>query len=213
MRSNRVWRWAMVAAVGVFGVAALRLAPPTADAGVRSLAPADLPVATVDLKVLLDGLDELKTREAELNGFKSELDQRVREYETRAEAARQDLTAITRGSPNFREVQTQSLRAEAQLRIEQELALALVEARTRELQLDLYERMLEGIAEFAQREGYGLVLSNDVDAEIPPGLSPAAMQNRMLSKRVLYVEEAVDITSAVQTRMNNAWRNTGGAGG
>lgn len=66
----------------------------------------------------------------------------------------------------------------------------------------MYDRIIEGVAEIAQRDGYDIVIVDDRIIPIP-GVNRAAQDDAIASKKVLYANEAADLTDEVITLLDN----------
>ena len=76
---------------------------------------------------------------------------------------------------------------------------------------DLYKSMRAAIEALAKAEGYDLVLIDDGSDELPfDRESQSAPQLQVLqqiaTRKILYRNQALDITLDLAERMNNAWR-------
>lgn len=68
----------------------------------------------------------------------------------------------------------------------------------------IYNRILDSSKALAERDGIDLVLVDDRSLEIPNGsVPPKAISESMQARRVLYANEAIDITQRLITLMNN----------
>lgn len=211
-------------AVGLAVTIAVALFAYTAGAA-RMLRAQPTAVATVNLSKVLEGLEERGVAERALEtlslSFKAQDDAKVEEIK----AQEQQLTDIVDSAAKAAE------RDKLELRKLQHLAWQRVKVEQldieQSLQLqDLYKKITTAIAELAQTEGYDLVVVDDSSTDFsynPEARVPRDTQTRqqIIGRRVLWRNDAIDITDALIQRMNNAYKaaagkasatNTNGAG-
>lgn len=186
----------------------------------RTIAPVQpATVATVDLPRVLEGLSQRSNAEAELRQMAARINEErgQREQElTRLEADHEQLRRAAVDNPaagaeadSVEErlvYETLRYRAWMQFSNEQvDLEQALI------LQ-DLYRVVKQSLAEMAESEGYDLVLIDDAGGEltIDPNsraTRTAQIEQQMMSRLMLYADNAIDITDDLVERMNNAYRS------
>ena len=218
MRQMGSWRGA-VTALGCFGLAlgllgVVSLTGRSAEgqgAGARPTA-----VAVVDLGRVLERLDERPEREQEL---RAEIQRREAEAQTlldQVQAARDALGAfegMASNSPQVQEAAERFVELQAELRAKQEIARAVIEQKQKDLELQFFESIRQAVAEYAEREGYDIVMNDDSRRIIPLQLNQQQTQAAIGGRRLLYVADTVDITDEIATFMNNQFNAGGGAAG
>lgn len=182
-------------------------------------------VATVNLTKVLEGLEERAAAERALTtmseGFKVQDEAKIKDIQT-MEQQLQDVVEAAAKTTKRDELELRKLQHLAwqrvkmeQLDIEQSLQLQ-----------DLYKKITSAIADLSQTEGYDLVIVDDSSTDFsynPDARMPRDMQTRqqIIGRRVLWRNDAIDITDALIQRMNNAFKaaagkasttNTNGAG-
>lgn len=205
MNDNRIWRWSLVACGGLIGVGLLNLSLTPADA--RRPAAADkCCAATLDLNAVLGALDEREVREKELQAFIQSLQTKLEDLKKQAQQAQDDLKILPERTKDWKAKREDAIRLAMRLEGEDKLAKALVEDERKKLSLDLFNKIRDAAARFAQREGYALVISSDSTVEIPLEAPEQQVQGAMVSRRLLYRADGTDISQAVGQMMNTEFK-------
>lgn len=210
MKSEQIWRWALVGSLGLIGAGLLNHATGNANANLAQSQPAAQPVAVVSLERLIDMLDERAKREQELQRFGEQLEgqvNRIRE-QLRAKLDERETASASRRGALFEEI----VRLRANLEAEQQYASQIAGELLTRLKRDLYSKVLSEVSAYAASAGYSLVISNDSGSDLPPpeaGLQ--ALEISMTGRTVLYARNTVDITEAVANRMNANYAQSGGS--
>ncbi len=178
--------------------------------GQRAVAPDSVVIAVVRINVLFDKLQQ--RADALIDLRKMELDiqdeNRTRtEGITALKAELEDVVATTRRGELEDEIAIHQL----QLRFWQQAASVEVEVE-KALQLqNLYRSMRAAADALAQAEGYDMVLVDDASDDLPfdtdSRVSPQVqVLQQIATRKILYRNEALDITMDLATRMNNKYR-------
>lgn len=205
MKSESViWRWALIAAMSTIAIAIFSAATPIASAIQSSFAPEPSKIATVDLGRLLDGLEEKQVAEGLLAEFAQEEKVKVDALKLASDDARADLEAASEATRD--ELRREALSREANYRVQVQVTNALIEQRISQIQIEFFNTLIEEVSLYAERIGYDLVVTDDRGLTIPPNLGGPELENAILSRRVVYVREATDITDDLITELNNRYR-------
>lgn len=162
-------------------------------------------VAVVDLPKLLDGLEERKFLEAELN---AEIDSRQQELDTIVG----EITRMQRDIELIPEDDTSGTRMQKirDLRIKEVEARALRQFVQEQLSLEkgqmlatLYNKIQNSVCDILARDGWDVILIDDSGLDLPQMAQEAQMLQLILQRRVLCAADRVDITEDVKTLMNN----------
>ena len=175
-------------------------------------------VAVVDLRVLIDGLnrrsDAMMRLERMKSGMEAERDRRI----TALEELQGQLNDIPEADTKARRAKEDQITLE-QLnnRVWLQLSADKLDIEKKLSLQDLYRAIKQAIAALAAADGWDIVLLDDSGVEL--GINPQSQATReaqitqqMISLKVLYAGDAVDITDQLITRMNNAYQS-GGVGG
>lgn len=162
-------------------------------------------VAVVDLVTLLQNLDEMRERTervgAEAQRLREDLERRRREVQSLED----DIRSMDfRGSERDDKVLELRIREGELNALEQGYAI-VIERREMRIILDLYPKVTQVVRELSNEQGYDLVLLDDRSRQVP-GIErggQAITDVLLKEKRILYANDAIDITQAVTTRMNN----------
>lgn len=209
MKGEKLWRWSLVGSLVLLGGAVLSVGTATVNASFAQIAPAPEPVAVVDLQRLIDLLDERTQREQELQAFGTELDNRVRAIRDQLQGKADELQ--TAGDSRARQLFEEIVRLRVNLEAEQQYSQTIANERLTRLKRDLYQKVLSAVKDYAESSGYGLVISDDSGASLPPvGEGLQSLESSMVNRKVLFARPSVDITQAVANRMNADYASSGG---
>ena len=196
----------IIAAVAALlaGAAQIQSARANAAAAAATRAAAPTPIAVVRLAELLDGLEERAELEARLN---TEIEQRQTELNELAQKvvdARESLQeAIPPGTEAYRNKAAEIYELEAQARIRREILQQRILIQKGAMLVELYAKIGESAKAIAEREGYDAVFIDDSKLELPPQPTEQAALGAILSRRLLYTNDSIDITADLRTLMNN----------
>ncbi|MEO1008790.1 MAG: OmpH family outer membrane protein [Planctomycetota bacterium] len=183
-------------------------ARPVAGAVERMLAQ-PTPVATVDLFLVIDGLDEFRQQRQQLESRRDGIQALIQQLTTEIEDKAGDLEKLDPQSDAFDEGRRElrMLQATRDTRA-QVLQQNLAEDNARALK-ELYEKTLTAVDQVAERDGWQIVVHTGQQKGVPrnPGV-PANqavlfVEDWIQSRRVIYSNDSVDITQSVVRLMNN----------
>lgn len=209
MRGRGAKQWVIAAmglaiALGIWQIATVRAeaagaqqAPPTA-------------VAVIDVGKVLDQLEEKRTRLADLEAFGQQLENRVADIDAERQKVLDDLDVLPKGTPQYYAKQDEAIHKQMELQSEKEFAQFRFNERKQRTKLELFNKILSAAGIYAQREGYDLVINDDRDLTIPDAqlgkMNDQSFQAFVMSRRVIYATDAVDITDEVAQHMNNNYK-------
>ncbi len=168
-------------------------------------APAASSVAIVDLATLMDGLEELKQKNAEVGAKGAQYQKQISDLNDQIKQVEQDLDVNIPKDDAKRRVEALGHRAEL---------ISLRDARKNGLQAQfdlekgdvlrsIYNKSLAAVDTFARQEGYDYVLLNDTSMTLPPGATFRDYSDMIERRRILYARQGVDVTDRIVTIMNN----------
>lgn len=211
-RSGAGLRWlvpsvlAVIVAAGLLSLLHAVEAPATAQS---RAAAATGRVAVVDMNRVLELLDEQRARLSELDTMRTDLQQRIEAMAGELHTLTSEIKVLPADSAERQKAIEEAARLEVRIKTEERFAQLLVEDRTVLILSDLFSKIEQAVADYAQREGYALVMTSDKGATLPKG-TPYQQANLFFSsRRVLYFADDADISEQVATAMNNAYRLQG----
>jgi len=179
-------------------------------AGQRAHAPAAPVVASVRIEKLFEELEDRAGAKAEIGLMQMQLDneRKQREEEIATLQANLDQTV----APAARaEIEDQLMLKQLQLQFWLQESVAVLEVE-RAIQIqNLYRTVRQAIAALAASEGYDLVIVNDSTDDLPFDRDPRVPAHLQVfqqigARKVLYMNNAIDITEDLIVRMNNQFR-------
>ena len=178
--------------------------------GQRALSPAPAVIATVKIDELFDELQQradarIDLRRLEL-GIQDEKTRRETEL-VQLQADLEKVVAVARRKELDDELKLKNL----QMQFWYRAATTELEVEKALLLQNLYRSMIDAIEALAAAEGYDMVILDDSsnelafenDGRVPPQLQ---VLQQIASRKILYRNQALDITLDLATRMNNLWR-------
>ncbi len=180
---------AIAAALGA-GVAASRQAAPSA-------------VAVVDIDRLSTDLEEFKIPREQFIAKQNAWTEELKALQARLASLDEELDLIPEGSTDARINKIiQRTTVESEIKTKGQLFQQASDLEQAKLFKRMYDKIADGAARIAQRDGIDLVLVDDRIFAIP-ATNRAAQSAMLESKKVLYASEPVDLTDELLTMLNN----------
>lgn len=188
----------LVALIGTVLITSTNTANATA---VQSASPTAISV--VNLSKLLEGLDERKFLEADLN---KEIDLRQAELNgivDEIKLMQEDIKLLVEGDPK-------TIQMIRDFRLKQVQAKALSQFVQEQLSYEkgkmlatIYKKIQNAVCDIVTRDGWDIVMIDDSGPDLPELATEQQMNQLILSRRILCSAKGVDITEHVKTLMNN----------
>jgi Skp family chaperone for outer membrane proteins len=164
-------------------------------------------IATINVETVINGLDEWFDIKSGLSTRQNQLETKVKsviEQYKDEQKKFENLPAEKRAEARDR---LDRLNFEAEF--ETQYGKRVLDGASADALAKLYEKITENARQYAQKNGYTIVISDDQSLKISSGDFSNIMRQISL-KRMLYVDNAHDITQELMTSMNNAWIAAGG---
>ena len=172
------------------GVAASRQAAPSA-------------VAVVDIDRLSTDLEEFKIPREQFIAKQNAWTEELKGLQARLASLDEELDLIPEGSTDARINKIiQRTTVESEIKTKGQLFQQASDLEQAKLFKRMYDKIADGAARIAQRDGIDLVLVDDRIFAIP-ATNRAAQSAMLESKKVLYASEPVDLTDELLTMLNN----------
>lgn len=208
-RPRRTLSLALAALLGVAGVSYLAS---HAAARAALMAPPAAPViAVVDLEGVLSGLKEREDKEKAYKAQGEELQTKLKGLKEQLEGEAQTIDNMPAGPAKETAIKAfgeKRLRAEFERQFSQKILNEL----QAEMIRSLYLKISAACAEAAKRNGYHLVMASDQRIGVPQG-DIDTVTRAIALKRMLHVDQGLDITEEIKTLMNNQYAAGAAAGG
>lgn len=184
-------------------------------AGVAAMSAEPTSVATVDIERISNELQEFKDRATALaNNEQSRVDE-LRAIDERIKSLQAEVEALPGDAVAERtRLIIESEAAANDLRTRQQLYLREAEIGQIELTRVLYNKILDATGFIAERDGFDMVLFDDrqISLQSARANNLDAVMETLLTKKVLYASDSVDLTDSVLIYMNNEFASSGGGG-
>jgi Skp family chaperone for outer membrane proteins len=201
----RGWNWTFLALGVTLSAGVWTLATNPAQANRAATAPGCC-VATLDLNVVIESLEERKTLETELQSFIGAKEKELQDMQKKAQQAQDDLKILPEKSKDWFAKRDEVAALAVQFRAAQEVGRQIVEDKRKRMHLDLFSKITDAATRYAQREGFALVISSDSKVEIPDQAPERDVQAAMVNRRVLHAEASNDISAGVAQMLNNEFK-------
>ncbi len=198
MKRNGMWLTLLVAVVATTALGQWR-----AEARRAMMQSRPSVVAVVDIQRVINGLDELKDRERDLENLGAQLKARVDSIDKKVTDARSAVDLLPADSPERRAKQEELRRLLLDLEIEAKWSQTRIDEKRGEIYAQLFRKINDGAARLAKQSGYDLVLSSDASAELPLMGAEQAIRNLIVSRRVFFASESIDATNDLIQMLNN----------
>ena len=197
MRSNRLWIAAVVAMLVAVGVLGRGKAQDVA-------APSPARMAVCDVFHVIDNCEQSERLRGQMTEKMEQLKKAAAERQEGIKALKADLPALAEGSKAYEEKVEQIDIQLAEFKVWEEMQNMRHRRRYQQMTEQMYNALLDSTKAIAGERGYQLVLFRDaVDLR---SRTPQEMQARMMQRKVLYNDPAIDITDDVTRHMNERFR-------
>lgn len=167
-------------------------------------------VATVNLSKVLDGMEERAAAERDLETMRASFQTTDKAKLDEFEAQQKQLADIVDRAERTKKLEELEL-AQLQHAAWQRVKVEQLDIEQSVRFQDLYKKVNAAIADMAKAEGWELVIVDDSSSDFsynPQAQMPRAIQTKqqIVSRRVLWRDNRIDITDALVQRMNNAFQ-------
>lgn len=169
-------------------------------------------IALINLESVINNLEELQTRNTELGAYRDELVKKVEDLTKDAETLANQLKILPSGSPDFTATQLNYIRRQNEIKFEQEIAQELMARRRGDVQRELYAKVADAAKRLAQQRGFQLIVSDDSQVPLVEG-PEAQVVRQVATRRIVFADPSLDISSELVAMMNNEWRAAAKPGG
>jgi len=191
----------------MLGISAMGIAANAVTSALRKPPPAPV-IAVVDLQEVVKGLDERTNKEQELYNkgveFKDMLDKKKKDLDD----TRSQIEAATTSAQRL-PLQKRAYLQENELKFETEFSQQQLDLLYGDMLRDLYAQITAAATKLSEQNGYTMVLSSDESVDIARGTRNDVVRT-VAMKRMLYVNDAHDITADVITMINIEFAAKGG---
>ena len=206
MEGRKLWHWSVVGVVALSGSLVWRMASEPANAEAAAAA-APCCVGVVRLNDVLSKLDEKSVEEAKLKAYFEERETAVNSMRQRVSTLRDELKLLPTDAPDRNAKREEYARLGAQSKIEEQLAQVLAIEKKKMMELDMFNKIRAAVAIVAERQGLSVVFNDDSMMEIPDEAEYREVQGAMISRRVMFASQSVDISAEVANYMNNEFKS------
>jgi Skp family chaperone for outer membrane proteins len=207
--------WMTMVAVGLAGAllaAATRAqTPPAGGAGPVATPSGPLPtrLAVVNIVDLFAQLEEKAAADADIDTMKKAYEDDSRKKQSQIDLATDNLDkTYKRGTPEYRKAQEDLLRMITQKQVDDQVNQQKLFMELRLRTMDLYNKINEAVADYAQANGIALVFVYD-NPSVEGARTQEQLQAMVTVRKILYSHPSFDITKQLLAKMNTAYELRG----
>ena len=160
-------------------------------------------IGTVDIMVVLEGLNERDVLQAQLDERtklrQAQLDEVLKDLGTLEE----DMKLLNPGTDEYRQKLQEGIEKQPLAKTRREVLMQIVSIDNGTVMSELFSEIESAIQNIAQREGYDIVLFDDTSFEVPTDVPNPDVVRAIITKSIIYRHDSIDITQQVITLMNN----------
>ncbi len=165
----------------------------------------------INIEKVINSLDELKDLQARVDTLVATRRKVVDDMSAQVEKLQGELRLAPEGSAQRLAKSRELQELTYKLRVETEVAVAIIDGEKGGIYADLFRKITDSSQRFAERNGFEMILSSDAIAETPRGGTEAQIKNFIVSRRVIYNSNSIDVTDQLITMMNNEYKSNAGA--
>ena len=171
--------------------------------GVRPAPTQPAVIATVNLDVIFDRLDEFASARDELKQEQDRLQQEMERRQAEIQSLEADLELFQPGSDQAARTSEQIAELSYNLQAFTEFATRKLDVEKADALEIIYERLRVVAGDLAQENGYDIIFVDDSIAKAPTAITEAEMMKQISARRMLYAGRVIDVSDALIARMNN----------
>jgi Skp family chaperone for outer membrane proteins len=203
--------WSAVVAVGLAGVmlaaAGRAQTPPAAGPAVAPAAsnPPPTKLAVVNIVDLFENLKEKAAADADIDKMKKDYEGESLKKQTQLDLARDNLDkTYKKGTPEYRKAQDDLLRMATEKQVNDQVNQQKLFMELRLRTIDLYNKINEAVADYAQANGIALVFVAD-NSSVEGARTVEQLQAMVTVRKILYAHPSFEITKAILNKMNTEY--------
>lgn len=168
-------------------------------------------IGFIDLQALVEGLEEVRDQNKELEKRAKELQAQINAVKTEFEAAKAAFEACLPNDPRKFELGVKAKALELQFNGQQQGLKAVLGIEKGRYWKLLYKRINTSVAQLAAQQGLDAILLDDRKMELPMDkeLTDDQITGFLQNKKVLFATAKVDVTGALVDLMNNSFAANG----
>jgi Skp family chaperone for outer membrane proteins len=164
-------------------------------------APPPTRIAVVNIVDLFDGLLEKANADTEIDNMKQKFDADGRKQQAALETLQNDLKNYNPNSAQYKQTQDDLLQKSIALQTFSQFAQQKLLLELRLRTADLYRKINESVAAYAQANGIAMVFVAD-NINLEAARSQEQLQAMVTIRKVLYVHPTFDITTQIKQKLN-----------
>lgn len=181
------------------------LAAGAAGAGLHRVGAPPTSVAIVEMTSLINESAEAKFRAEALNKSIEPLRKELKDLQDKAEGKSKEVELLPKNSKDQLAAIVELQKVKATYEAYSKLYNTLADLQIGEMHRDTYLSAIQAVQRVAKKDGFQLVLLDDRKLTFPANSGDREVSSIVQNKRILFAEDAVDITDRVMTDMNNAF--------
>lgn len=163
-------------------------------------------LGVINIEKVINSLEELNVQQSRLDNLVTVRRKTVDDMAAQVKKVQDELKLMPENAAQRQAKLLELQELTFKLRVEGEVAFSIIDAQKGEIYADLFEKITDASQRFAQRNGYDMVLSSDAIAQTPQQGTEQQIKAFIVSRRVIFASDAIDVTDQLITMMNNEYK-------
>ncbi len=207
IRSRSLWPLAVCLVAVTMSVFAFR-------AGANAMQSAKpITLGVINIEKVINSLEELNVQQSRLDNLVTRRSKIVDDMAAQVKKVQDEIKLLPENSAQRAAKILELQELTIKLRLEGEVAYSVIDAQKGEIYAELFRKISDASMRFAQRNGYDMVLSSDAIAQTPQQGTEQQIKAFIVSRRVIFASDQIDVTDQLITMMNNEYKAAAGGGG
>lgn len=165
-----------------------------------------LTLGVINIEKVINSLEELNIQQSRLDDLVTMRRKTVDDMAAQVKKVQEELKLMPENAAQRQAKLLELQELTFKLRVEGEVAFGIIDAQKGEIYADLFTKISDASARFAQRNGYDMVMSSDAIAQTPQQGTEQQIKAFIVSRRVIFASEKIDVTDQLITMMNNEYK-------
>lgn len=165
-----------------------------------------LTMGVINIEKVINSLEELNVQQSRLDNLVSLRRKTVDDMAAQVKKVQDEIKLLPENSSQRASKILELQELTIKLRLEGEVAFSVIDMQKGEIYADLFRKISDASKRFAQRNGYDMVLSSDAIAQTPQQGTEQQIKAFIVSRRVIFASDAIDVTDQLITMMNNEYK-------
>ncbi len=210
VRSGRTTPGVVLGAVGLALASATLAWHAGASANAGALAAVDpARIAVADVQRVMNSLEEVQLRQAQYQEQVRQRQANIEQQQRRYQGMETRLREENMPEDDRRNMLIEMFELGASIEARTRMTQELIDLEQGQLFREFYEKIIDRVSQFAEREGFDMVVFDDSRLGIPRDAGRGTVQQAIRARGVLYRRDSMDVTDRIIAEMNAAFQAGG----